>query len=85
MLLVKARVDFFLFLEALARREARGKRFAASGVCFLGSPAVLIYSRSRPAQGWIHEWSAAFTLTNTVTMSVGFLKAARRQLHPETR
>src|SRR5438477_2323322 len=47
----------------------------SSGIGFVGSPDVLIYSRRGPAQGWIHEWSAAFTLTNTVTIIVGFLKA----------
>jgi len=91
MLLVKSRADFLLFLKAFfsevilslvggAREPAYGW-----GVEIWVSPDVLIYSRREPAQGWIHEWSAAFTLTNTVTIIVGFLKASRRQLHPETR
>ena len=84
MLLVEQRVHFFLFLEAFWIGTALVNSWAKPGVAFLRSPDVLIYSRIKPAQGWIHEWSAAFTLTNTLSISVGFLKAARRQLHPET-
>lgn len=91
MLLVKSRADSLLFLKAFFSEVflslVAGAEEPASGleVEIWVSPDVLIYSRREPAQGWIHEWSAAFTLTNTVTIIVGFLNAARRQLHPETR
>jgi len=56
------------------------------GVRVLRSPDVLIYPRTKQAaEGWIHGGSAAVTLANTMTLSVGFLNAVRRQLHPETR
>ena len=86
MLLVKSRAHFFFFLKAfgIGAGGAEGPPLGLEvGLC--SSPDVLIYSRTGAAQGWIHEWSAAFTLTNTVTILVGFLNAARRQPHPETR
>jgi len=91
MLLVKSRRDSFLFLKALFSEVVLSVVAGAEepayglGVEICVSPDVLIYSRREPAQGWIHEWSAAFTLTSTVTIIVGFLNAARRQPHPERR
>jgi hypothetical protein len=91
MLLVKSRGDSFLFLKAFSSEVFLSLVAGAQepayglGVEIWVSADVLIYSRSKPAQGWIHEWSAAFTLTSTMTLVVGFLNAARRQLHPETR
>jgi hypothetical protein len=77
-----------LFLWAMPKKKRKVVPVGwpvKSGVYIPSSSDVLIYSRTGPAEGWIHGGSAAFTVTNTLTFWVGFINAARRQLRPETR